>query len=62
MNMGPQSLNRITFGGNSGDTPAGCWSAGRRVRDLEVAPDDAEPASAAGRRVTGSDAASNGGV
>ena len=39
--MGTQSLNRITFDGKGGATAAERWSVGRRVRDVEVAPDGA---------------------
>ena len=36
-----QSLNRITFDGKSGATPAERWSVGHRIRDVEVGPDGA---------------------
>ena len=36
-----QSLNRVTFDGNGGATPAERWNVGKRVRDVEVAPDGA---------------------
>jgi aldose sugar dehydrogenase len=36
-----QSLNRITFDGKGGATPAERWSVGHRMRDVEVAPDGA---------------------
>ena len=39
--MGTRSLNRITFDGKGGATAAERWSVGRRVRDVEVAPDGA---------------------
>ncbi len=39
--MATQSLNRITFDGKGGATPAERWSVGHRVRDVEVAPDGA---------------------
>src|SRR5215470_8898413 len=39
--MGTQSLNRITFDGNGGATPAERWNVGHRIRDVEVAPDGA---------------------
>jgi glucose/arabinose dehydrogenase len=39
--MGTQSLNRITFDGKGGATAAERWSVGKRVRDVEVAPDGA---------------------
>jgi glucose/arabinose dehydrogenase len=39
--MGTQTLNRITFDGKGGATPAERWSVGHRVRDVEVAPDGA---------------------
>jgi aldose sugar dehydrogenase len=34
-----QTLNRITFDGKGGATPAERWSVGHRIRDVEVAPD-----------------------
>jgi glucose/arabinose dehydrogenase len=36
-----QTLNRITFDGKGGATPAERWSVGRRIRDVEVGPDGA---------------------
>jgi glucose/arabinose dehydrogenase len=36
-----KSLNRITFDGKGGATPAERWDMGFRVRDVEVAPDGA---------------------
>jgi glucose/arabinose dehydrogenase len=36
-----QSLNRITFDGKGGATPAERWSLGHRIRDVEVGPDGA---------------------
>ncbi len=36
-----QSLNRITFDGKGGATPAERWSVGYRIRDVEVGPDGA---------------------
>ena len=37
--MATQTLNRITFDGKGGATPAERWSVGHRIRDVEVAPD-----------------------
>jgi aldose sugar dehydrogenase len=34
-----QSLSRVTFDGKGGATPAERWHVGKRVRDVEVAPD-----------------------
>jgi glucose/arabinose dehydrogenase len=34
-----QTLNRITFDGKGGATPAERWSVGHRIRDVEVGPD-----------------------
>jgi glucose/arabinose dehydrogenase len=39
--MVTQTLNRITFDGKGGATPAERWSVGHRIRDVEVAPDGA---------------------
>jgi aldose sugar dehydrogenase len=39
--MASESLNRITFDGRGGATPAERWEVGHRVRDVEVAPDGA---------------------
>jgi glucose/arabinose dehydrogenase len=39
--LNTRSLNRITFDGNGGATPAERWDVGRRIRDVEVAPDGA---------------------
>lgn len=39
--MGTQSLNRITFDGKGGATPAERWRVGFRLRDVAVAPDGA---------------------
>ncbi|HUR34839.1 MAG TPA: PQQ-dependent sugar dehydrogenase [Vicinamibacterales bacterium] len=36
-----QTLNRITFDGKGGATPAERWSVGHRIRDVEVGPDGA---------------------
>ena len=35
------TLNRITFDGKGGATPAERWFVGHRIRDVEVAPDGA---------------------
>lgn len=39
--MATLSLNRITFDGKGGATPAERWTVGHRVRDVAVAPDGA---------------------
>ena len=39
--MGTQSLNRITFDGKGGATPAERWRVNHRIRDVEVGPDGA---------------------
>ncbi|MFN7985176.1 MAG: PQQ-dependent sugar dehydrogenase [Vicinamibacterales bacterium] len=39
--MQTQTLNRITFDGKGGATPAERWAVGHRIRDVEVAPDGA---------------------
>jgi aldose sugar dehydrogenase len=39
--MGSKTLNRITFDGKGGATPAERWDLSIRVRDVEVAPDGA---------------------
>jgi glucose/arabinose dehydrogenase len=39
--METQTLNRITFDGKGGATPAERWSVGFRVRDVEQGPDGA---------------------
>lgn len=39
--MSSQTLNRITFDGKGGATPAERWPVGHRVRDVEVGPDGA---------------------
>ena len=39
--MGSMTLNRITFDGKGGATPAERWSVGHRIRDVEVGPDGA---------------------
>jgi glucose/arabinose dehydrogenase len=39
--MATLTLNRITFDGKGGATPAERWSVGRRIRDVEVGPDGA---------------------
>ncbi len=39
--MATESLNRITFDGKGGATPAERWSVGHRIRDVEVGPDGA---------------------
>jgi glucose/arabinose dehydrogenase len=36
-----QTLNRITFDGKGGATPAERWNVGHRIRDVEVGPDGA---------------------
>ena len=39
--MATRTLNRITFDGKGGATPAERWSVGHRIRDVEVGPDGA---------------------
>ena len=39
--METQTLNRITFDGKGGATPAERWNVGHRIRDVEAAPDGA---------------------
>ena len=39
--MGSTSINRITFDGKGGATAAERWRVGKRVRDIEQAPDGA---------------------
>ncbi len=39
--MATMTLNRITFDGKGGATPAERWSVGHRLRDVEVGPDGA---------------------
>jgi len=39
--MGTMTLNRITFDGKGGATPAERWSVGHRVRDVAIGPDGA---------------------
>jgi len=39
--MATLTLNRVTFDGKGGATPAERWSVGHRIRDVEVAPDGA---------------------
>ena len=39
--MQTQTLNRITFDGKGGATPAERWSVGHRIRDVEEGPDGA---------------------
>jgi aldose sugar dehydrogenase len=39
--MVTQTLNRITFDGKGGATPAERWNVAHRIRDVEVAPDGA---------------------
>jgi aldose sugar dehydrogenase len=39
--MATQTLNRVTFDGKGGATPAERWSVGHRMRDVAVAPDGA---------------------
>ena len=39
--MATMTLNRITFDGKGGATPAERWSVGHRIRDVEVGPDGA---------------------
>jgi len=36
-----QTLNRVTFDGKGGATPAERWNVGHRIRDVQVAPDGA---------------------
>ena len=37
--MASKSLNRVTFDGKGGATPAERWDVGHRIRDVEVGPD-----------------------
>ena len=37
--MATMTLNRITFDGKGGATPAERWNVGHRIRDVEVGPD-----------------------
>jgi glucose/arabinose dehydrogenase len=39
--LGTQTLNRITFDGKGGATPAERWSVGHKIRDVEEGPDGA---------------------
>jgi glucose/arabinose dehydrogenase len=39
--LATQSINRITFDGKGGATPAERWRVGHRVRDIEIGPDGA---------------------
>ena len=39
--LASQSLNRVTFDGKGGATPAERWAVGHRMRDVAVAPDGA---------------------
>lgn len=39
--LATRTLNRITFDGKGGATPAERWDVGHRIRDVEVAPDGA---------------------
>ena len=39
--LNTQTLNRITFDGKGGATPAERWNVGHRIRDVAVAPDGA---------------------
>jgi glucose/arabinose dehydrogenase len=39
--MATRTLNRITFDGKGGATPAERWDVGHRIRDVEVGPDGA---------------------
>ncbi len=39
--MATSTINRITFDGKGGATPAERWAVGHRIRDIEVAPDGA---------------------
>jgi glucose/arabinose dehydrogenase len=39
--MVSKTLNRITFDGKGGATPAERWDVGHRIRDVAVAPDGA---------------------
>jgi len=39
--MASRTLNRVTFDGKGGATPAERWNVNKRIRDVEVAPDGA---------------------
>ena len=39
--LNTRSLNRITFDGKGGATPAERWDVRMRIRDVEIAPDGA---------------------
>jgi glucose/arabinose dehydrogenase len=39
--LASQTLNRVTFDGKGGATPAERWAVGHRIRDVEVGPDGA---------------------
>jgi glucose/arabinose dehydrogenase len=39
--MASQTLNRVTFDGKGGATPAERWAVGKRIRDVAVGPDGA---------------------
>ena len=39
--LATRTLNRITFDGKGGATPAERWDVGHRIRDVEVGPDGA---------------------
>jgi glucose/arabinose dehydrogenase len=39
--LSTQTINRITFDGKGGATPAERWKVGHRIRDIEVGPDGA---------------------
>ena len=39
--LSTQTINRITFDGNGGATPAERWSVGHKIRNIEVGPDGA---------------------
>ena len=39
--LATKTLNRVTFDGKGGATPAERWDVGHRIRDVEVAPDGA---------------------
>ncbi len=41
--LASQTLNRVTFDGKGGATPAERWSMGHRMRDVEVGPVGAKP-------------------
>ena len=39
--MGSQTVNRVTFDGKGGATPAERWAVGKQIRDIAEAPDGA---------------------